>query len=85
MGEVRDSWASRERVPPEVWGGMRVGDPIEVIHIFGGSYLRNGVFVEPGNFVFDLGLLAAEVLVAAVMIVQMLIRRRQLSVSASEF
>jgi hypothetical protein len=39
---------------------MKVGDPVEVFRVPGddGAYLRNGVFVEPGNFVFDLVLLA---------------------------
>jgi hypothetical protein len=84
-GEVRDSWSSRERVPPEVWEGIREGDPIEVVHIAGSPYLRIGVFVEPGNFVFDCVLLVAEVTVALVMLVLLLIWRRQSKVSISDF
>jgi hypothetical protein len=58
--------ADRNNVSSEVWEGMKVGDPVEVVRVSGddAAYLRNGVYVEPGNFVFDLGLLAISVGVA---------------------
>jgi hypothetical protein len=76
-GDVRDSWHRRERVPREVWQRMREGDPIEVVHIFGSSYLREGVFVEPGQFALDIVFLAAELTVGVVMLVQIRMRRRR--------
>jgi hypothetical protein len=58
--------ADRDNVSPEVWESMKVGDPVEVVRVPGddGAYLRNGVFVELGNFVFDLVLLAVALGVA---------------------
>jgi len=60
------SRAFRANVSPEVWRSMRVGDSVEVVRVPGddAAYLRNGVFVEPGNFVFDLVLLAVTLGVA---------------------
>ncbi len=54
------SRAGRGNVSPEVWAKMRVGDSVEVSRVPGddAAHLRNGVFVEPGNFVFDFVLLA---------------------------
>jgi hypothetical protein len=54
------SRADRGNVSPEVWAKMRVGDSVEVARVPGddAGHLRNGVFVEPGNFVFDFVLLA---------------------------
>lgn len=45
---------------------MKVGDTVEVVRVpdDDSAYLRNGVFVEPGNFVFDLVLLAVTLGVA---------------------
>jgi hypothetical protein len=47
--------ADHANVSPEVWERMKVGDSVEVVRVPGddAAYLRNGVFVEPGNFVFD--------------------------------
>ena len=60
------SRAHRASVSPEVWETMTVGDPVEVIRVPGDedAYLRNGVFVEPGNFVFDIVLLSVGLCVA---------------------
>jgi hypothetical protein len=65
-GEVRDSWYHRVRVSPEVWKGMRLGDPIEVIHVPSDGdrpYLRNGVGMEWGFIPLRLGMLAVAVVV----------------------
>jgi hypothetical protein len=58
--------ADRANVSPEVWESMKEGDSVEVVRVPGdeSAYLRNGVFVEPGNFVFDFVLLALAVGVA---------------------
>jgi len=58
--------ADRANVSPEVWESLKVGDSIEVIRVPGddSAYLRNGVFVETGNFVFDFVLLGVTVCVA---------------------
>lgn len=52
--------ADRANVSPEIWARMKVGDPVDVVRVPGddAAYLRNGVFVEPGNFVFDIVLFA---------------------------
>ena len=73
-GDVRGSWAERERVSPDVWETMKVGDPIELIRVPGDSqaYLRNGVFVDPDNFAFDLILFAGAMAVAVVSAVRLL-------------
>jgi hypothetical protein len=73
-GEVRGSWTRRVRVSPEVWEGMKLGDPIDLIRVPGDgrTYLRNGVFVDWGNCAFDLFLLAAAVVVALVSAVRLL-------------
>lgn len=44
------------------WHLMKVGDMIEIIRVPGDStpYLRNDIYVSPGNFAVDLGLLAVE-------------------------
>jgi hypothetical protein len=78
-GEVGTSWERRERVSREVWEKMQLGDPIELVHFPGDPqlHLRNGVFVEEGNFVFDWVLLALELTVAVVMLVQIILRYRQ--------
>ncbi|OWK41854.1 hypothetical protein [Fimbriiglobus ruber] len=54
------SRAYRDNVSPEVWESMKMGDRVEVAYVpcDDAAYLRNGVFVEPGNFVFDFVLLA---------------------------
>jgi hypothetical protein len=59
--------AHRDYVSPEVWESMEVGDPVEVIHVPGddAGYLPNGVYVELGNFAFDIALLAVGLCVAA--------------------
>src|SRR5438034_596974 len=64
-GEVRDSWYRRVRVSPEVWKGMRLGDPIEIIHVPSKDqpYLREGVSVEWGNIGLDVVMLAVAVVV----------------------
>jgi hypothetical protein len=53
------SRANRANVSPEVWATMKVGDSVEVVTVPGddAAYLKNGVFVETGNFVFDIVLL----------------------------
>jgi len=75
QGDVRGSWMNRERVPPDVWEKTHVGDPIELIRIPGDRsvYLRNGVFVEPGNFVFDAVLFTAGATVVLVSSVRLLL------------
>jgi hypothetical protein len=84
--DFRDTWKRCVRVPPEVWEGMQKGDPLEVIHIAGDEspYLRNDIFVESGQFVFDLLLLAAEATVAIVMFVQIVKRYRRSQTSAGQ-
>jgi hypothetical protein len=73
-GDVRGSWDQRGRVSPEVWEGMQVGDSIDLIRVpdDGRTYLRNGVFVDWGNFAFDLFLLSAAMVVALVSAVRLL-------------
>ena len=70
--------ADRDNVSPEGWQRMRVGDSVEVVRVPGddAAYLRNGVFVEPGNFVFDYVLLAAELITALVMVILLFRSRR---------
>jgi hypothetical protein len=70
--------ADRDNVSPEDWQSMRVGDSVEVVRVPGddAAYLRNGVFVEPGNFVFDYVLLAAEIITALVMVILLFMSRR---------
>jgi hypothetical protein len=70
--------ADRDNVSPEVWGSMRVGDSVEIVRVPGddAAYLNNGVFVEPGNFVFDYVLLAAEIVTALVMVILLFKSRR---------
>ncbi|MGL6073484.1 MAG: hypothetical protein ACRC8S_04900 [Fimbriiglobus sp.] len=62
------SWGDRERVEPAVWHSMDVGDPIELVRVPGdnGYYLRNGTYVDPGNFLFDYALLAGSIALGVV-------------------
>jgi hypothetical protein len=73
-GEVRDSWDRRVRVSPEVWKGMHLGDPIEVIHVPSEDrpYLRNGMGLEWSIFVPSVGMLAIAVVVFLVSSVRLL-------------
>jgi hypothetical protein len=68
----------RDNVNAEDWESMRVGDRVDVVRVPGddGAYLRNGVFVETGNFVFDFVLLAAEIITALVMVILLFRSRR---------
>jgi hypothetical protein len=78
-GDVRNSWKLRDRVSPEVWHEMREGDPIDVVHLPGDprGHLRVGVYVEPGNFAFDVVLFVVELTVAVVMSVQLFMQFRR--------
>jgi hypothetical protein len=73
------SRADRDYVSPEIWTNVKVGDSIEVVHVPGddAGYLKNGVFVEPGNFVFDYVLLAAEIITALVMVILLFVLRHR--------
>ncbi len=73
-GGDRGSWAERERVAPKVWQAMRVGDPLDLVRVPGDrrAYLRNGVFVDWGNFAFDLVLFAGALAVAVASVVRLL-------------
>jgi len=68
-----------DNVSPEVWESMRVGDSVEVVRVPGddSAYLRNGVFVEPDNFMFDYVLLAGEIITALAMVVLIFIISRR--------
>lgn len=52
----------RISVTKEKWNMMKLGDKLEIIHVKGDKhpYLRDGIFVDPGNFIFDIVLLIAE-------------------------
>lgn len=56
----KKAWDFRDTVSLEVWESLEVGDPVEVITVPGedGGHLRNGVYVDPNNFAFDIVLLA---------------------------
>jgi hypothetical protein len=71
--------ADRDYVSPEVWETIQEGDSVEVVRVPGdeAGYLRNGVFVEPGNFVFDYFLLAAEIITALAMAILIIIISRR--------
>jgi hypothetical protein len=62
----RPAESDRDWVSAETWASMKVGDPVEVVSVPGdkAGYLRDGVYVEPGNFAFDLVLLAVAACVA---------------------
>jgi hypothetical protein len=81
-GDVGRSWEKRVRVPADTWERMRLGDPIELIRVSGDSYpyLKEGVGVQTGNFVFDLMLLVAEVTVAVVMSYLLIRKYRESSI-----
>lgn len=46
----------------EQWHSLQVGDPIEIVRVPGDQWphTRDGIFVSPGNFVFDSVLLGVE-------------------------
>jgi hypothetical protein len=52
----------RMNLPPEQWGRLRVGDPVEVVYVPGdpSPYTRDGIYASDGNFAFDRGLLVVE-------------------------
>ena len=56
---------------------VQIGDMIEVVTIDGEQYVKGGdVYTSKGNFVFDIGLLVAEVVGAIVCIVLLAVSRR---------
>ncbi len=64
---IREVGDHRLNLEPEQWEAVRVGDRVEIIRVPGDSWphTRDGIFVSPGNFQFDIGLLIAELIVAA--------------------
>ena len=78
-GDVGDSWTRRVRVPEEVWQETEVGDEIDLIEIPGDNqpYLRNDIFVEPGQFILDYIILAGELITALVMAILIYIHFRR--------
>jgi hypothetical protein len=71
--DIRKVGNHRLNVEPEKWASLSEGDSVEVVYVSGSPkpYLRDGIFVSWGNFVFDLLLLGLEVGVVAIMAMQL--------------
>jgi hypothetical protein len=71
--DIRKVGHHRLNVEPEKWESLSEGDSVDVVYVSGSPepYLRDGIFVSWGNFVFDLVLLGLEVGVVGVMAVQL--------------
>ena len=67
---IREVGDHRINLQRERWNALEVGATLEIIKAPGDPvpYLREGIFVSPGNFVLDFVLLAAEIGAAVVMI-----------------
>lgn len=72
----------RTNVQKEKWDNINIGDEIELIYVPGdtSAYLRDGIFVEYGNFVFDIVLLLGEITTVIILLIQLIKRRRTPSI-----
>jgi hypothetical protein len=61
--DIRQPGNHRTNIPREQWANLRIGDPVEIITVGDdpAPYVRDDIFVSPGNFGFDIVLLVAEV------------------------
>ena len=82
--DIRKVGDHRVNVPPDYWNNIDVGDQIDVVRLSGDRwpYLRDGIFVSAGNFVFDGILLATEIGVAIAMIIGLIRNRRRTTTAA---
>lgn len=59
---IKEVGSHRINVIKEKWNTIEIGDSLEIIYIEGDSspYLEDGIFVEFGNFIFDIILFIVE-------------------------
>lgn len=63
-GDIHMPGPYRTNVFEDQWDRMQIGDSIEIVNVPGdaGSYLRDDIYVSPGNFVVDFVFLLFEVI-----------------------
>ncbi len=74
-GRVEVPGPHRINVVESVWEATQVGDTIRGVFEDGDPYLRDGIYVSQGNFVFDGCLLAGEIALCVVAGVRLARRR----------
>jgi predicted DNA-binding protein (UPF0278 family) len=67
----------RINVERHVFEATQIGDTIRLVFEDGDPYLRDGIYVSRGNFIFDVCLLAFELALCVVATVRLLRRRRE--------
>ncbi len=76
IDDVKIEYPGNHRInlTPEMWEDLSIGDNLEVVQLSkeGNYYLRNGIFVSTGNFIFDFFLLSIEISVALLMMKRLL-------------
>jgi len=76
--DIRLPGNHKSNIRYERWAKLKIGDPIEIITVGNDptTYTRDDIFVEPGNFVFDLVLLAGE-LAGIILVIRGFLRKRR--------
>ncbi|HEY9062227.1 MAG TPA: hypothetical protein VIO64_17265 [Pseudobacteroides sp.] len=76
----------RTNVEKEIWDSINIGDKIELVYVPGdtSAYLKDGIFVGPGNFIFDIVLLLGELTTVFIFIIQLIKSRRFPSVESQQ-
>lgn len=77
-------WSRSQRIQADCdyWERINIGDTFEIVEVDGKQYVKGGdVYTSPGNFVFDIVLLVAEITGFLVCLV-LLIRGRPLSAAS---